>query len=58
MYRLRSVLLGLADPLQQRVSARVADAMSDGHAEDVTLISELYAEGWTAARKGGVARSR
>jgi hypothetical protein len=36
LHRLRSDLLGLADPLQQQV----------------------YAEGWTAARKGGVARSR
>jgi hypothetical protein len=27
-------------------------------AEAVALISELYAEEWTAARKGGVARSR
>jgi hypothetical protein len=27
-------------------------------AEAVALISELYAEGWTAARKGGVALAR
>jgi hypothetical protein len=48
------LLMPTAAPVKYRLRARPPPAA----AEAVELISELYAEGWTAPKKGGAARSR